>query len=234
MEKIKILLVEDEEILAMVVKETLEKRGFEIAIATNGVDGWSKFNYDKPDICLIDIMMPRKDGLSLVADIRKVDELVPVIFLTARTQTADVLKGLEIGADDYIKKPFSMEELILRIKGLIRRTAKATKEVIIISEQESNATIGDYHFNYTRLKLIYKADVVTNLSQREAELLKLLLENKNDLLDKRTALLKIWGEDTIFTSRSMDVYVTRLRKYLLNDARVEIVNVRGRGYKLVD
>jgi DNA-binding response OmpR family regulator len=129
MEKIKILLVEDEEILAIVVKETLEKRGFVIAIATNGVEGWNKFKYDKPDICLIDIIIPRKDGLSLVADIRKVDELVPIIFVTAKTQTADVLKGLEIGADDYIKKPFSMDELVLRIKGLIRRTARATKEL---------------------------------------------------------------------------------------------------------
>ena len=127
-----------------------------------------------------------------------------------------------------------MEELILRIKGLIRRTVRATKEAVTISEKLSVNTIGNYHFNYTRLELIYKAEVVTNLSQREAELLKLFLENKNDVLDKRTALLKIWGEDTIFNSRSMDVYVTRLRKYLLNDTSVEIINVRGKGYKLVD
>ena len=229
MGKIKLLLVEDEAVLAMVIKETLENRGFEITIATNGVEGWSKFNLSRPDICVVDIMMPRKDGLSLVEDIRKVDELVPVIFLTAKTQTADVLKGLEVGADDYMKKPFSMEELILRIKNMVRRNSRQAAG----SGTPPTTDIGKYQLNYTRLELVYD-NVVINLSQREADLLQLLIERKNGLLDRKTALLKIWGEDSTFNARSMDVYITRLRKYLQHDPMVEIINVRGFGYKLVE
>jgi DNA-binding response OmpR family regulator len=231
MNNIKLLLVEDEAVLATIIKETLEKRGFDISIALNGVDGWFAFKHDKPDVCVIDIMMPRKDGLSLVADIREVDEWVPVILLTAKTQQDDVLKGLDTGADDYIKKPFSMEELIVRIKKLLRRTnnaqATASKEVPV------NTTVGSYRLNYTRLELEYDNTLI-HLSQREADVLQLLLEHKNALLDKRTALLKIWGDDNVFNSRSMDVYITRLRKYLRHDAKVEILNVRGKGYKLVE
>lgn len=231
MEKIKLLLAEDEAILAQVIKETLETRGFEICVAANGVEAWSLFHSFRPDVCVADIMMPRKDGLSLVEDIRKVNADIPVIFLTAKTQTADVIKGLEMGADDYMKKPFSMEELILRIKSLVRRAGKAAPDTTHTSS--SIAIAGRYQFNYTRLELQFEATVI-HLSQREADLLKLLLEHRNTLLDRRDALLKIWGDDNTFNARSMDVYITRLRKYFQYDSAIQIRNVRGRGYKLVE
>jgi two-component system response regulator TrcR len=230
MDKIKVLLVEDEAVLAMIIKETLDKRGFDIRIAKNGIEGWSLFNQDKPEVCIVDVMMPRKDGISLVRDIRMVDNDIPVIFLTAKTQTEDVIKGLEAGADDYLKKPFSMEELILRLK----RFARHKPEQATVMEPENNqiSTIGGYTFNFQRLELI-KNDQVTSLSQREAELLELLILHKNKLLDRRAALLKLWGDDNVMNARSMDVYITRLRKYL-NDSGVQLLNVRGKGYRLVE
>ena len=231
MRKIKLLLIEDEEILAQVVKETLETRDFEVSIAINGVEGWAKFHADKPDICIIDIMMPRKDGLSLVEDIRKVDEDIPVIFLTAKGKIEDVIKGLEIGADDYIKKPFSIEELILRTKRLIRKAHSV--ENTINANQFTGTSIGQYSLNHTRLELSYNSQVFS-LSQREADLLSLLLEHKNSLLDRRVALLKIWGDDSPFHARTMDVYITRLRKHFRHDPSIQILNIRGKGYKLLE
>ncbi len=215
----------------MVIKETLSNRGFEIITAGNGVEGWNRFNLHKPYICVIDIMMPRKDGISLVKDIRTVDVRTPVIFLTARTQTDDVLKGFEAGGDDYMKKPFSMEELIVRIKSLLRRSSLPLSSEF--TDNEPPFIIGSYILYHSRQELNYGQTTI-NLSQRESDLLKLLIERKHCLLDKRTALLKIWGDDTIFHSRSMDVYITKLRKYLNEDPRVEIINVRGRGYKIID
>lgn len=226
------LLVEDEAVLAAVVKETLDARGFELTIAANGVEGWSFFNESKPDVCVVDVMMPRKDGYSLVEDIRRVDQLVPIIFLTAKTQTADVIKGFETGADDYMKKPFSMEELILRLKSLNRR--KGFQEPGDRSSfTDKIDSVGQLQFDYQRLELISNK-IVISLSQREADLLQLLISNKNNLLDRKTALLKIWGDDNSFNARSMDVYITRLRKYLVADPSLQILNVRGFGYKLID
>lgn len=237
MDPIRLLLVEDEQGLGQVVKETLQTRGFDIFWATNGVEGWSLFHQCKPDICVMDIMMPRKDGLSLVEDIRKVNDSIPIIFLTARTQTTDVIKGLEIGADDYMKKPFSMEELILRIHKLVRRR---TPMPVAGSGSSSSwgapttpVALGRFSFNYTRLELSHGADL-TQLSQREADLLQQLIAHKNNLLERSTALLKIWGEDNFFNARSMDVFITKLRKYLSADPGLQILNVRGKGYKLVD
>jgi DNA-binding response OmpR family regulator len=229
MDKMKILLIEDESVLAMLIKETLETQGFEISVAANGMEGWSLFKSKQPDLCIVDVFMPKKDGFSLVKDIRGVDGLTPIIFLTARTQTEDVLKGLEIGADDYMKKPFSMAELILRIKSLLRRAstqgdAESNKETV---------AIGSYLFNYQRLTLNLE-EATHHLTQREADLLNMLVKNKNRLLERKTALLKLWGDDNGFNARSMDVYIARLRKFLLNDSSVEIQNVRGYGYKLID
>jgi DNA-binding response OmpR family regulator len=225
-ESIKVLLVEDEPILAAIVKESLEKRGFTIAVAANGVEGWSKFKEEKPDVCVIDVMMPKKDGFSLVKDIRLVDEQTPLIFLTARTQTEDVIKGLELGADDYLKKPFSMEELILRLKSLVRR--RLVKSSVI---DLSAITLGKFTFLPQRRELVFESDVMS-LSLRETDLLVLLCLHKNTLLDRKTALLKLWGEDHVFNARSMDVYITRLRKFLKVDNSLEIVNSRGQGYIL--
>ena len=161
--------------------------------------------------------------------------MVPIIFLTAKTQTADVIKGFETGADDYMKKPFSMEELILRLKSLNRRRSLAEPVGNSSLSDPAPATnqIGSLYFDHTRLELIDNGKAI-NLSQREADLFKLLIDNKNKLLDRKTALLKIWGEDNLFNARSMDVYITRLRKYLVNDSAVQILNIRGFGYKLID
>ena len=228
MENIRVLLVEDEQVLAAIVKESLEKRGFSITIAQNGVEGWSKFRLSTPDICVIDVMMPRKDGFSLVTEIRMIDEQVPIIFLTARTQTEDVLKGLELGADDYMKKPFSMEELILRLKALVRRRSVQDPGLSVPELQ-----IGEFRFRHQRLELIHGSDI-SSLSQREADLLLMLVQHKDRLLERKITLIKLWGEDTPFTARSMDVYITRLRKFFRADSSIEIVNIRGMGYSLIE
>ncbi len=231
MNRISVLLVEDEQVLASLIKETLDSRGFQLTIAATGVEGWDLFNSIRPDICVIDVMMPRKDGYSLVADIRKVDPLIPLIFLTARPQPADVIRGVEVGADDYMKKPFSMEELIARLKSLYRR-----KEASSAGNKKGTSepmAVGSFAFNYQAMSLT-RGGVSNSLSQRETELMMLLIENKNELLDRESALLKIWGTDDPFSARSMDVYITRLRKYLVDDPSVKIVNIRGYGYKLMD
>ncbi|MET3501305.1 DNA-binding response OmpR family regulator [Mucilaginibacter rubeus] len=223
---IKVLLVEDEPTLAAIVKESLEKRGFSIVIASNGVEGWAKFKADKPDVGVIDVMMPKKDGFSLVKDIRLSDEQIPLMFLTARTQSEDVIRGLELGADDYLKKPFSMEELILRLRSLVRRRL-VTTNVSDLSVIE----LGKFKFYPQRQELVSDSRAMP-LSLRETDLLLLLCLNKNALLDRKTALIKLWGEDNIFNARSMDVYITRLRKFLKSDGSLEIVNSRGQGYIL--
>lgn len=229
MKGVKLLLVEDEKVLAMVLKETLEGLGFIVATATNGIEAWSLYNQFRPDACIVDIMLPKKDGISLVQDIRTVNDTIPLIFLTARSQTDDVINGLKAGADDYVKKPFSMEELILRITILIRRVHKPDPPET--AEPEA-IRFGSYQLDYTRLQLS-SAQTTFYLSQREADLLHLLLQRKNQLLDRSSALMKIWGDDSVFNARTMDVYITKLRKYLLHDPAIEIVNVRGRGYKLI-
>ncbi|MXN89853.1 response regulator [Flavobacterium sp. Sd200] len=229
---IHILLVEDEEILTTIIKETLEQRGFRFTIARNGVEGWEMFRNEKPDICVVDVMMPRKDGYSLVEDIRRVDEWTPVIFLTAKNQIPDVLKGLTVGGDDYMKKPFSMEELILRIHKLVRRS-RTNLEEADSPQLHTSISIGKFHFKPQLLHLSFEKEIIT-LSQRESELLELLAQNKNRLLDRDAALLKLWGDSNPFTARSMDVYITRLRKCLNADPNIEIMNVRNKGYKLLD
>ncbi|MCQ6958585.1 response regulator transcription factor [Mucilaginibacter aquariorum] len=227
--KSQILLIEDEPILASIIKESLESRGYEVAIAVNGIEGWSLFHSSKPALCIVDVMLPKKDGFTLVRDIRTVDKRIPLIFLTARTQAEDVLRGLELGADDYMKKPFSMEELILRIKALLRRSES--------QEDNLGATLiyqlGKLRFDSHRLE-IASSENTAYLSQRESDLLLLLLQNKNNLLDRRSALLKLWGEDNRFNARSMDVYITRLRKFLKHEPSISIQSIRGQGYKLVE
>ena len=220
------LLVEDEPVLAGIVKESLEKRGFILHIARNGVEGWTMFKAVKPDVCIIDVMMPRKDGFTLVLEIRMIDDQVPIVFLSARTQTEDVLKGLEMGADDYMKKPFSMEELILRLKALVRRKTQHST-----TAASPEMPIGSYRFRHQYQELLFGSKAIF-LSQREADMLLLLVQHKNELLERRLALIKLWGEDNCFNARSMDVYITRLRKHFKNETGVEIINVRGQGYSL--
>ncbi|TDO20284.1 response regulator transcription factor [Pedobacter duraquae] len=226
MKKIDVLLVEDEPVLAGIVKESLEKRDFIVHVASNGVEGWTMFKTVRPDVCVIDIMMPRKDGFTLVTEIRVIDDQLPIIILSARTQTQDVLKGLEIGADDYMKKPFSMEELILRLKGLVRRKTLGSAPAA-----SPELLIGNYRFRHQYQELLLGSKAVF-LSQREADLLLLLFQHKNELLERRLALIKLWGDDNTFNARSMDVYITRLRKHFKDETTVEIVNIRGYGYSL--
>lgn len=225
---IRLLLIEDETILAGVVKETLEMKGFEVAHAVNGVQGWELYRSFRPDICVIDIMMPKKDGISLVQEIRAIDTVTPLVFLTARGEIQDVLKGFQAGADDYMKKPFSMEELIMRIHALLKRTriqpaAPAT---------DGTTRLGAYVFDHNRQELHHGGDV-QRLSQREADILKMLADNRNNITSRKDMLLTLWGDDSFFNARNMDVYITRMRKYLRHDPGIQIVNVRGRGYKLL-
>ncbi len=228
MDKIKVLYVEDEEALGMIVMESMEVRGFEVLFCKNAKEALHAFKTKSPDICVLDVMMPGMDGFELAKEIRQQDQKIPLIFLTAKSQTKDVVKGFELGAHDYIKKPFSIEELIVRMQSIVRRE-KTTPE------PESTTTefaIGDYYFNFEKQTLVFDRNE-RKLTHREAEILKMLCENKNQVLERNTVLLKLWGDDSFFNARSMDVFITKLRKYLIKDSRIEIVNVRGVGYKLI-
>jgi len=231
MNQISVLLIEDEAALALLIQEVLNSKGFNVTCATNGVNGWSLYKNARPDIIIVDIMLPKKDGLSLVKDIRNSGDHLPILFLTAKSSPADVIKGLEAGADDYVKKPFSIEELILRLKILVKRAGNVTQGSI--QQNVPTVKIGRYLYNHNRLELLIEGKTF-QLSQREGELLHLLLQHRCELLDRKEALTNIWGEDTFFNARSMDVYITRLRKHLSKDPHIQIVNVRGKGYRLID
>jgi two-component system response regulator TrcR len=221
-QKIKLLLAEDEPSLAQIIKESLETREFEVFLAENGVKALQLYHQHHPDILVLDVMMPFKDGFTLAKEIREENKQVPIIFLTAKSQTKDVLEGFSHGGNDYLKKPFSMEELIVRVQSLLSRNAI----------QSSSIKIGDYVFNHTKQTLEHKESTVA-LTHRESELLFLLTQNKNEISDRSFILKKLWGIDDFFNARSMDVFITKLRKKLKNDENIQIVNVRGYGYKLI-
>lgn len=226
----KILYTEDEESLAMIVKDTMEVRGYEVTWCKDGKAALLAFNNDKPDLCVFDIMMPEMDGITLAKEVRKLDSLVPIIFLSAKSQTTDVLAGFESGANDYIKKPFSIEELLIRIKSILSRDQLIAHE----APTESNTyIIGDYTFNYASQELYYNNEKVNKLTSKENEILRMLCEHKNEILKRKIVLDELWGDDGFFTARSMDVFITKLRKYLSNDNRIEIINVRGVGFKFL-
>lgn len=224
MSNIKVLLAEDEASLGMIVKESLESRGFTVFHATNGKEAYEFYLQDKPDILVLDVMMPKKDGFTLAKEIREENQSIPIIFLTAKSQTADVLEGFNHGGNDYLKKPFSMEELIVRIKALLNR--------IELKPNVETLKIGAYIFNYTKQTLTHTTTTET-LTYREAQLLFYLLEKKNEVLDRTFILNKLWGNDDFFNARSMDVFISKLRKKLRNDNNIQILNVRGFGYKLI-
>lgn len=224
----KILFVEDEQSLGLIVKESLEIRGFEVKYCQDGKAGLRAFKEFKPDICLLDIMMPIKDGYTLAQEIRKIDKAVPIIFLTARSQSADVVKGFEVGANDYIKKPFSMEELIVRVKARLSDNHGVSE----LDSDQNSFVIGSYNFEYHKQTLEFHGEI-RKLTHREAEILRMLSLNRNKVLERSKVLDKVWGDDNFFNARSMDVFITKLRKYLRSDPNVEILNVRGIGYKLV-
>lgn len=228
MEKVRVLLVEDDPNLGSLLKEYLEAKGFLTVLATNGKQGYDVFSKDKFSICILDVMMPVKDGFTLAKEIRAIDANVPVVFLTAKSMKEDTLEGFNAGADDYITKPFSMEELLVRIKAILRRTDNKPS----LQSEQSEFLIGKYKFDYKHQTLEIKG-AQQKLTTKEADLLKLLCLNANDILDRNFALKSIWHDDNYFSGRSMDVYIAKLRKYLKEDSTVELINVHGKGFKLL-
>ncbi len=227
----KLLLVEDDPNLGDILQEYLMLKGYQTYLCGNGEEGFNAFNSDNYDMCILDVMLPIMDGFSLAKKIRAINKEVPIIFLTAKSLKEDRVEGFRIGADDYITKPFSMEELQLRIDAIMRRCKQQqqAKE----DENRDEFVIGTYVFNHVRQTLTFD-DNTTKLTTKEASLLKLLCQQKNKILARNYALKTIWGDDNYFTGRSMDVFITKLRKYLKKDASIEIMNVHGQGYKLID
>lgn len=221
--KIKVLLAEDEVSLGTIVKESLESRGFEVIYCQNGDEAIAASRNTAFHIFVLDIMMPKTDGFTVAKSIRKNDQSVPIIFLTAKSRTEDVLEGFEHGANDYIKKPFSMEELIVRMNAIIYKPKRPSEEW---------QQIGEYKFHFDRQLLQYQNEEQL-LTNREAQLLLRLLDNKNQLTDRALILNDLWGADDFFNARSMDVFITKLRKKLAKDPNIKILNIRGYGYKLV-
>ena len=230
----KILLVEDDQNFGDVLRSYLEMHQYDVTLATDGAMGFDKFAADKFDLCIFDVMMPKKDGFTLAQEIREKDTTTPIIFLTAKSMKEDVLKGFKIGADDYISKPFNSEELLLRIQAILKRSHSGGNDK---SDEIKEFNIGKYHFNYPLRILTYdgaKSDEETiKLSPKEAQLLRMFALSMNDILPRSEALTQIWGEDNYFTARSMDVFVTKLRKYLKFDENIEIVNIHGNGFQLL-
>jgi DNA-binding response OmpR family regulator len=224
--EIRVLLIEDDLNLGSITAEYLVAKGFSCKWKKNGDDGYKAFVKDKFDIVILDVMMPIKDGFSTAKDIIGIDKNTPIVFLTAKSMKEDTLKGFEIGADDYITKPFNMEELTARIYAITKRTSSKTESFF------DDLNIGNFTFN-PKMQLLKINDSTFNLTTKESDLLVLLYNNKNDILERNHALKAVWGDDNYFNGRSMDVYIAKLRKYLKNDANVQILNVHGRGFKLL-
>jgi len=223
----KILLVEDDFNLGFVVQDTLKAEGYIVHLSKDGKEGLMQFNREEYDLCLLDVMMPKKDGFSLAEDIRKINADVPIIFLTARGMAEDKIKGLRIGADDYITKPFSSEELILRIQAILKRNPKFKQE----QPDKNRFEIGQYVFDASNYELAIGEDR-KKLTKKEAELLKLLAEHQGQVMEREILANMIWGDDSYFVGRSMDVFITKLRKYLSADPAISITNVHGVGFRL--
>ena len=230
MDKIKVLLVEDETTLAMIIKDTLEPQGFDIRTARDGVEGLAAFSAHRPDVMVADVMMPRMDGFEMVRRIRRTDRLTPVLFLTARPAVDDVVAGFELGANDYLKKPFGMQELMVRIRALAGRSA--TYQAAPLTAGDTVLTLGRYRLDMVK-QTLRLADRRMELSYRETEILRMLATHGNAVVETRDILLRLWGDDTFFNVRSLHVFITKLRHKLSHDEQVRIVNVRGVGYKLI-
>lgn len=220
--QIKILYVEDEPFLGRIVKESLETRGFDVRLVADGALAKTVFEEIQPDICVLDVMLPNKDGYAIAKELRKLRADVPIIFVTAKTQTEDLLKGFESGGNDYLRKPFSIEELIARVNNLLQLTQRDSKVKGIES-------FGKYEFDSSKYELRIDQRV-RRISYREAMLLQTLIENRNTAVDRKEILLKVWGDDSFFNSRNLDVYITKLRDYLKDDPSVKIITLKGIGY----
>jgi DNA-binding response OmpR family regulator len=229
MDNTKILLVEDEVFLAEIVKESFEIRGYEVHHSLNGVKGLEAFKKFNPDICIFDVMMPEMDGFSLAKEVKKLSPKQPIIFLTAKSMTEDVVEGFELGADDYVRKPFSMEELIMRIKAVLNRR---TTTVEVTRKKTEAINISTYVLDPLKQELNHQGEI-KKLTSRESELLAILCENKNQLVERDFILKELWGDDSYFNARSMDVFITKIRKHLSKDPDIEIINIRGKGYKII-
>jgi DNA-binding response OmpR family regulator len=224
---IKVLYVEDELFLGKIVKETLESRGFDVTMKTDGDKVLPIFLETQPDICVLDVMLPNQNGFDIAEAIRKHHEDVPIIFLTAKTDTEDVVKGFKLGGNDYIRKPFSMEELIVRIENLLRIKKDTSTHTL-----DGILQIGQYQFHVNKQILTYN-NQERRLSFRESELLKYLYANRNQVIDRKDLLTHIWGSDSFFNSRNLDVYITKMRSYLKEDIRLQILTMKGVGYRFV-
>lgn len=225
-EKIKVLLCEDDENLGMLLREYLEAKDYDTVLCPDGEAGYKEFSKTKFDIAVLDVMMPKKDGFTLAQDIRQANAEIPIIFLTAKTLKEDILEGFKLGADDYITKPFSMEELVFRVEAILRRV-RGNK-----NKESTLYHIGEFTFD-TQKQLLSIRDKQTKLTTKENELLALLCSHTNEILQRDFALKTIWIDDNYFNARSMDVYITKLRKHLKDDPQIEIINIHGKGYKLI-
>ncbi len=225
----RILLVEDDQNFGDVLRSYLEMNDYDVTLATDGEAGFEAFKKGTFDLTITDVMMPKKDGFTMAKEIRGINKDIPIIFLTAKTLKEDVLEGFKLGADDYITKPFNSEELLFRVKAVLRRSSKPEGNL----EDQRDFFIGDYHFDYTLRILTYKIDGSTEkLSPKEAQLLRLFCFRINDVLQRSEALTKIWEDDNYFTARSMDVFITKIRKYLAKDTNIEIENIHGNGFRM--
>ena len=224
----KILLVEDDPNFGSILRDYLSMNDFEVTLAKNGMEGFEKFKKDNFDLCILDVMIPYKDGYTLAKEIREKNKEVPIVFLTAKSMKEDVLKGYKVGADDYLNKPFDSEVLLMKIKAIIQRKASETKTDVAKFEFK----IGKFDLNSKLRFLDFPGQETIKLSPKENELLKMLALHENDLMPRELALTKIWRDDNYFTSRSMDVYIAKLRKYLKPDEGVEIINIHGEGFRL--
>ena len=226
----KVLLVEDDLNFGIILRDYLELNDYDVVLARNGVEGAEKFNKGDFDICLLDVMMPYKDGFTLAKEIRANDMNVPIIFLTAKSMKDDVVKGYQIGADDYLTKPFDSEVLLLKMKALFLRMEQSGFQ---LNKENYLFTIGAFNFNAKLRQLALNNDKPVKLSPKEGSLLHMLILHKNDLMPRELALKKIWKDDTYFTSRSMDVYIAKIRKHLKGDPSIEIINIHGEGFRMV-
>lgn len=228
MDNLKVLIVEDDPNLGQILSEYLGIKGLDTTLCKDGEEGFDSYNHGAFDLCILDIMMPKKDGFTLAKEIRNKDKNIPIIFLTAKSMKEDTIRGLKIGADDYMTKPFSMEELLLRIQAVMRRVGNGNS----YDPNSSVFQVGKFEFNNDKQQLNSDGEI-TNLTTKESELLKMLVINKNKTLQRSIALKNIWGDDSYFNARSMDVYITKLRKLLKEDDSLRIITVHGEGFKLL-
>jgi DNA-binding response OmpR family regulator len=224
-----ILLVEDDPNLGLVLQEYLQiKAGYQVKLCKDGEEGLKAFFSDKYDLCIFDVMMPKKDGFTLGKEVRAVNQEIPIIYATAKSMMEDKIEGFQLGADDYITKPFRIEELLLRIQAILKRVQAVEQKI-----EERVFNIGKFEFDFLS-QTLHDGNTSLKISGKEAELLKLLCQRKNQILTREEALLKIWNDDSYFNGRSMDVYLSKIRKYLKSDERIEIINVHGKGFKLIE